>query len=203
MGDAFIGQRFVDVTGVPPVLAPERITSHYRQIYRIASLSLRDTDGVGDVGLANALRSDGSPGVGDSEFRHEYEVWTGVSYNAAANLYHWGKHNRDGAMQAAALMIGWGVYRQTWVDEATAYWFSTPEAWQIDDPVPRPHVPARTRDLGTIDGGSRPSYNYLLGSRVKPLAASALRPRRCMGSMAGTKGALRCPGGTVRCAAVP
>ncbi|HEY65378.1 MAG TPA: hypothetical protein G4O02_12490 [Caldilineae bacterium] len=137
MGDAFIGQRYVDVTGLPPVLDPERMTSHYRQVFRRASLPLPDTDGdgVGNLGVGNALRPDGSPGVGDSEFRHEYEVWTGVSYSLAANLYHWGKRIQDGALQAAALLIGWGVYQQTWLNEATAYWFSTPEAWQIDDPT--------------------------------------------------------------------
>src|SRR5208337_2893441 len=64
-----------------------------------------------------------------------FEVWTGVSYAAAANVFHWGKEIDDGAMQATALLIGWGVYYQSWVNERTAYWFSTPEAWRLEDPA--------------------------------------------------------------------
>jgi uncharacterized protein (DUF608 family) len=42
MADAFLGERFVDVTGLPPVLTPERITSHYRQLFRRTVLPLKD-----------------------------------------------------------------------------------------------------------------------------------------------------------------
>jgi hypothetical protein len=41
----------------------------------------------------------------------------------------------DGALQANALLAAWGVYYQTWLNDSTAYWFSTPEAWRIDDPA--------------------------------------------------------------------
>ncbi len=136
MGDGMIGERYVDVTGLPPVVNPDRLTSHYRQLFRRAVLPLRDFngDGVGDMGVANALHSDSTPGVGDSEYTHQFEVWTGVSYCAAANLYHWGKRLDDGALQANALLAGWGVYYETWANEQTAYWFSTPEAWRLEDP---------------------------------------------------------------------
>jgi non-lysosomal glucosylceramidase len=133
MGDAMIGQRYIDVTGLPPVLNPERLTSHYRQLFRRAVMALKDTDGdgIGDMGVANAVHPDSLPGVGDSEYLHQFEIWTGVSYCAAANLYHWGKAIDDGALQANAMLAAWGVYRHTWMDESTGYWFSTPEAWRI------------------------------------------------------------------------
>lgn len=136
MGDAMIGERYVNVTGLPPVVNPERLTSHYRQLFKRAVLPLKDLngDGVGDLGVANALHPDSTPGVGDSEYSHQFEVWTGVSYCAAANLYHWGKRLADGALQANALLIGWGLYYETWANEQTAYWFSTPEAWRLEDP---------------------------------------------------------------------
>ena len=136
MGDAMLGQRFVDVTGLPPVLNPDRMTSHYRQLFRRAVLPLKDFsgDGVGDIGVANALHPDSTPGVGDSEYSHQFEVWTGVSYNAGANLYAWGKRVGDGSLQADALLTAWGVYSTTWLNEQTAYWFSTPEAWRLADP---------------------------------------------------------------------
>ena len=136
MADAFLGERYVDVTGLAPVLSPDRMTSHYRQLFRISVKPLMDLngDGIGDLGVANALHPDSTPGVGDSEFEHQFEVWTGVSYAAAANLYHWGRKNNDGAMQSAALLIGCGVYQQSWRNEKTAYWFCTPEAWRLADP---------------------------------------------------------------------
>jgi uncharacterized protein (DUF608 family) len=136
MGDAMIGERYVDATGLVPVLTPERLTSHYRQLFKRAVLPLKDLngDGVGDLGVANALHPDSTPGVGDSEGAHQFEAWTGVSYNAAANLYSWGKCIGDGALQAEGLLAAWGVYCTTWLNEQTAYWFSTPEAWRLEDP---------------------------------------------------------------------
>jgi len=136
MGDAMIGERYIDVTGLPPVLTPLRLTSHYRQLFKRAVLPLNDLngDGVGDIGVANALRPDSTPGVGDSEFAHQFEVWTGVSYCAAANIYSWGKRIGDGSLQAEALLAAWGVYSTSWLNEQTAYWFSTPEAWRLEDP---------------------------------------------------------------------
>jgi uncharacterized protein (DUF608 family) len=136
MGDAMIGERYVDVTGLPPVLNPDRLTSHYQQLFKRAVLPLKDFngDGIGDMGVANALHPDSTPGVGDSEYAHQFEVWAGVSYCAAANLYHWGKRIGDGALQADALLIGWGLYYETWANDQTAYWFSTPEAWRLEDP---------------------------------------------------------------------
>ena len=137
MGDAMLGQRYVDVTGLPPVLARERMASHYHQLFRRGALALKDStgNGVGNVGIANAVHPDSLPGVGDSEYLHQFEVWTGVSYCAAANMYHWGRETADGALQAEAALAAWGVYYQTWRNEETAYWFSTPEAWRSDDPT--------------------------------------------------------------------
>jgi non-lysosomal glucosylceramidase len=136
MGDAMIGQRYIDVTGLPPVLDRERMASHYRQLFKRGVMALKDCngDGIGDVGVANAIHPDSLPGVGDSEYLHQFEVWTGVSYCAAANIYHCGKERDDGALQGNAMLAAWGVYYQTWVNEETAYWFSTPEAWRINDP---------------------------------------------------------------------
>jgi non-lysosomal glucosylceramidase len=137
MGDAMIGERYVDVTGLPPLLDPNRLTSHYHQLFRRAVLPLKDlnSDGVGDMGVANAVHPDSTPGVGDSEYTHQFEVWTGVSYCAAANVYHWGKRIGDGSLQADALLAAWGVYYETWQNESTAYWFSTPEAWRLENPA--------------------------------------------------------------------
>ena len=136
MGDAFVGQRYVEVTGLPPVLNPERIVSHFRQAFRIASL-LPDTDGdgIGNSGIGNVSTRDGKAGDVENIARHEQEVWTGVSYLCAASMYHWGRRVNDGALQAGALMLAWGVHQQTWHNPSTGYWFNTPEAWDIDNPT--------------------------------------------------------------------
>jgi|ERR1035437_3667098 uncharacterized protein (DUF608 family) len=112
------------------------MTSHYRELFKRSVKPLMDTngDGLGEIGVANALNPDSTPGVGASEFNHHFEVWTGVAYAAAANMVHWGKRIGDGAMQLDGLRIGWGVYRQSWMNEKNGYWFSTPEAWRLEDP---------------------------------------------------------------------
>jgi len=137
MADAFIGQRYIDNTGLENALNRDRITSHYRNAFRMAALPLPDTDGdgIGNMGAANLAIGAESKGSENSEFEHHLEVWTGVSYALAANMYHWGKKTGDGGLQAIALMIGWGVYQQTWLNDKTAFWFSTPEAWNFRDPV--------------------------------------------------------------------
>jgi hypothetical protein len=40
----------------------------------------------------------------------------------------------DPALMTKALQTAWGAYFQTWLNEDTAFWFSTPEAWEFDDP---------------------------------------------------------------------
>jgi len=136
MADAMLGQRYLDVTGLPAMLDEDRMTSHYKQSFKhlVQLLSDQDGDGIGDMGVANALTPDSKPGLEASEYSHEYEVWTGISYSFSANLYHWGKIHNDGAMLADALLGAFGVYRNSWLNEKTAFWFSTPEAWLIDQP---------------------------------------------------------------------
>jgi non-lysosomal glucosylceramidase len=136
MADAMLGQRYLDVTGLPALLDENRMASHYKQSFKhlVLLLSDQDGDGIGDMGVANALTLDEKPGLEASEFSHEYEVWTGISYSFSANLYHWGKTHNDGAMMAGALLGAFGVYRNSWLNEKAAFWFSTPEAWLIDEP---------------------------------------------------------------------
>jgi non-lysosomal glucosylceramidase len=138
MGDAFIGQLYMDVTGLPPTLTPERMTSHYLQGFARAVKPFIDTDGdgVGNLGVANAVHPDSSPGTGASEFQtHEFEAWTGVSYAFAACMAHWGKRVGNSELQKNALLTGWGVYQTSWLNEDTCFWFSTPEAWRIAGPT--------------------------------------------------------------------
>ncbi|MDR2763474.1 MAG: hypothetical protein LBB90_00405 [Tannerella sp.] len=135
MADAFIGQRCADHFGLPPVLNEKRMASHFNQCFDRLVKPLRDYDGdgVGDVGAANILNLEGKPGVQTSEHKHEYEVWTGVTYNLAASMYHWSKRSGDDALKQKALLTGKGVYMQCWLNDETGLWFNTPEALWFDE----------------------------------------------------------------------
>ncbi|MGD0581312.1 MAG: GH116 family glycosyl-hydrolase [Bacteroidales bacterium] len=136
MADAMLGERYIDVVGLPALLNEERMTSHYKQAFKRLVLALpdQDGDGIGDLGAGNALTPESKPGIESSEYSHEYEVWAGIAYSFSANLYHWGKTHNDGSMMSDALLTAYGLYKQTWLNDKSAYWFSTPEAWHIDDP---------------------------------------------------------------------
>ena len=134
MADAMVGQRCADVFGLPAALDEKRMTSHFEQCFErlVKPLKDYDGDGIGDVGAANILNLQGEPGVKTSEHKHEYEVWTGVAYNLAASMYHWGKISGKEDLKQKALLTGKGVYMQCWQNEANGFWFSSPEALWFD-----------------------------------------------------------------------
>ncbi|HWH58612.1 MAG TPA: GH116 family glycosyl-hydrolase [Terriglobales bacterium] len=141
MADGTLGERFVDVTGLEPVLDPTRLTSHYQQIFKRLVVPLKDYngDGIGDMGIANCLNPDSTPAIGVAPMigliGHMFNVWAGVTYCTAANMYHWGKRVGDSELMKNALLAAKGAYFQSWQNEETAFWFSTPEAWRIEDPT--------------------------------------------------------------------
>ena len=150
MADAFVGQRCADVFGLKPVLNEERMSSHYHQCFErlVKPLKDYDGDGIGDLGAANILNPNGESGVKTSEHNHEYEVWTGVSYNLAANMYHWGKYTNDEKLKAEALLTGKGTYMQSWLIDENGYWFNTPEAyWFMEMPKGRATMYQRARGI--------------------------------------------------------
>jgi non-lysosomal glucosylceramidase len=135
MADAFVGQRCADNFGLPPALNEKRMTSHFNQCFERLVKPLRDYDGdgIGDMGAANILNLEGAPGVKTSEHKHEHEVWTGVAYNLAASMYHWGVRSNDEALKQKALLTGKGVYMQCWLNDENGFWFGTPEALWFDE----------------------------------------------------------------------
>ncbi|MDL2256008.1 non-lysosomal glucosylceramidase [Parabacteroides sp. OttesenSCG-928-K15] len=150
MADAFVGQRCADVFGLPAVGDEKRILSHFHQCFDRLVKPLRDYDGdgIGDLGAANILNPQGEPGIKTSEHRHEYEVWTGVSYNLAASMYHWGRKMGDKELMRKALLTGKGNYMQSWLVEENGFWFSTPEAyWFTDMPKARGNMYQRVRGI--------------------------------------------------------
>ncbi len=133
MADGLNGQRFCETTGLPAILPNERIRSHLRQVFLRCVAPLKDYtgDGIGDLGAVNGRKANGSPiGNGQAD-----EVWSGTSYFIAAMMYHWGKLMNDEELCQWGLQTGYGVYYQTWVNEETAYFFNTPEAWSSTNPA--------------------------------------------------------------------
>jgi uncharacterized protein (DUF608 family) len=150
MADAFAGQRCADIFDLPPSLDERRMASHFHQCFDRLVKPLRDYDGdgIGDLGAANILNPDGEPGFKTSEHSHELEVWTGVAYNLAACMYHWGVRGGDEALKEKALLTGRGVYMQCWLNDETGFWFGSPEAlWFNEMPKARGLMYQRVRGI--------------------------------------------------------
>ncbi|MDZ7338779.1 MAG: GH116 family glycosyl hydrolase [candidate division KSB1 bacterium] len=132
MADGLNGQRYCETTGLPPILPPVRMVSHLHQVFErcVAPLTDFTGDGIGDMGAVNGRNADGTPLLSGQPD----EVWTGSSYFVAASMYHWGKELGDQRLMKRALQTAYGVYYQTWVNERTAYFFNTPEAWHYSNP---------------------------------------------------------------------
>lgn len=150
MADAFVGQRCADVFELPSALDENKTLSHFHQCFQrlVKPLKDYDGDGIGDLGAANILNVEGKPGIKTSEHNHEYEVWTGVTYNLAASMYYWGRRYDDQELMKEALLTGKGVYMQCWLNEENAFWFGTPEAyWHTDMPKARGNMYQRVRGI--------------------------------------------------------
>jgi non-lysosomal glucosylceramidase len=150
MADAMVGQRCADNFSLPPALNEQRMASHFNQCFERLVKPLRDYDGdgIGDLGAANILNLEGQPGVKTSEHAHEQEVWTGVAYNLAASMYHWGVRSSDESLKQKALLTGKGVYMQCWLNDENGLWFGTPEAlWFNEMPKVRGRMYQRARGV--------------------------------------------------------
>ncbi|MFN2526962.1 MAG: GH116 family glycosyl hydrolase [Actinomycetota bacterium] len=125
MTDALNGQRYAEVTGLPPVLNQDRMARHLGRVYRRAVLPF----GGGHIGAVNIVGPDRRP----PDVKQGQEVWTGTSYFTAALMYRAGERTGRPWLKRAALALARGIYEITYENSATAYWFDTPEGWRYDD----------------------------------------------------------------------
>jgi len=127
MADALNGQRYAEVTGLPPVLDQGRMARHLSRVYRLNALAF---DG-GRYGAMNAVGEDG----GNILNLMAMGAWPGGNYYTAAVMYRAGKVTSRPELVEAALHIAEAVSRCTYQDEAIAFWFDTPAIWYPTQPT--------------------------------------------------------------------
>ncbi len=125
MTDALNGQRYAEVTGLPPVLNEDRMARHLARVYRRSVQPF----GGGGIGAVNVVGRGGVPPA----IKQGQEIWTGTSYFTAALMYRAGERTGREWLKRAALALARGIYSITYEDDSTAYWFDTPEGWRYDD----------------------------------------------------------------------
>jgi non-lysosomal glucosylceramidase len=121
MADALCGQRYAAANGLPDVLDPKRMIAHLLLAFR------RNVQAVagGSLGAVNATAA--APGA-DLGFQGR-SVWPGGSYLTAAIMYQLGRDHGRPDLMRAGLKTAYGVYRTTYADDSTAFWFDTPALW--------------------------------------------------------------------------
>jgi len=127
LADALCGQRYAARDGLPDALDASRMASHLSQAFRRNVMAFSD----GQFGAVNAVEPSGSPAAG----RQARAVWPGGTYFVAALMHAVGLAVGQGDLVAAGLTTGFGVYRTTYADDRTAFWFDTPARWDPGFPL--------------------------------------------------------------------
>lgn len=127
MADALCGQRYAEVAGLPDVLDRHRMASHMALVYRrnVAAVA------SGRLGAVNVTAEDPALRLGIQG----RAVWPGGSYFVAAQMYSLGRATGRGDLVEAALATAYGVYRTTYEDDESAFWFDTPALWLPEEPL--------------------------------------------------------------------
>jgi uncharacterized protein (DUF608 family) len=127
LADALCGQRYAARDGLGDVLDPQDMASHLWQVYQRNVLGVEG----GQIGAVNAVGADGQP----LDTPQGRGVWPGGSYFTASLMHAVGTATGRDDLVAAALTTGYGVYRTTYEDDRSAFWFDTPALWFPGDPM--------------------------------------------------------------------
>ena len=130
LADALCGQRYSARDGLPDVLDRERMASHLSQAYQWNVLGVAGAQ----MGATNAVDRAGRP----LDTAQGKAVWPGGTYFTAALMHVVGVATGRRDLVANALTTGYGVYRTTYDDDRTAFWFDTPALWIPDGDVDSP-----------------------------------------------------------------
>jgi len=121
LADALCGQRYAAGDGLADVLDTQRMASHLWRVYQRNVLGVSN----GQFGAVNAVDTSGEP-VATAQGE---AVWPGGTYYTASLMHTIGTAAGRDDLVAAALTTGYGVYRTTYADDRTAFWFDTPALW--------------------------------------------------------------------------
>jgi non-lysosomal glucosylceramidase len=114
--DQLAGQWYANLTGLGDLVPRDMQLSAAKTIFEFNVMKF----GGGELGAANGMSAEGSI-IRDNE--QAPEVWVGTTFGFAALLLSEG-------MKEEAYHTAWGLYHVIY--ESKAYWFRTPEAWDIE-----------------------------------------------------------------------
>ncbi|XP_024514896.1 non-lysosomal glucosylceramidase isoform X1 [Selaginella moellendorffii] len=116
--DQMAGQWYAWASGLPPLFDDYKARSALQRIYDYNVMKVKG----GKLGAVNGMHPNGRV---DETAMQSREIWSGVTYAAAAAMIHEG-------MLEQAFTTAEGIYNAGWSDSGYGYWFQTPEAWTTD-----------------------------------------------------------------------
>ncbi|XP_058182262.1 uncharacterized protein LOC131300433 [Rhododendron vialii] len=116
--DQLAGQWYTASSGLPNLFDDSKIESSLRKIYDFNVMKVRG----GRMGAVNGMHPNGKV---DETCMQSREIWTGVTYAAAATMILAG-------MEEEAFTTAEGIFIAGWSEEGFGYSFQTPEAWTMD-----------------------------------------------------------------------
>ncbi|CAN6990557.1 unnamed protein product [Brassica rapa subsp. trilocularis] len=116
--DQLAGQWYTASSGLPPVFEEFKIRSTLQKIFDFNVMKTRG----GRMGAVNGMHPDGKV---DETCMQSREIWTGVTYAAAATMILSG-------MEEQGFTTAEGIFTAGWSEEGFGYWFQTPEGWTMD-----------------------------------------------------------------------
>jgi len=146
--DALGGQRYCEAWGLPDILPRWKMDAHLQKVYDICVVP------NSFYGARVGRMPDGSNVPSGDRDAHEY--WVGSTYYVAAMMYHAG-------LKDEALATAYGAFYPVFENEATAYWFNTPEAWEDEGISPRPDGFSLAKQVDQAPGEAPVSMNTALG----------------------------------------
>ncbi|KAK4388029.1 Glutathione reductase, cytosolic [Sesamum angolense] len=116
--DQLAGQWYTAASGLPDLFDDQKIQSALQKIYDFNVMKVRG----GRMGAVNGMHPNGKV---DETCMQSREIWTGVTYAAAATMIHAG-------MKEQAFATAEGIFTAGWSEEGYGYSFQTPEGWTTD-----------------------------------------------------------------------
>ncbi|XP_058101529.1 uncharacterized protein LOC131245828 [Magnolia sinica] len=116
--DQLAGQWYTASSGLHSLFNEGKIRNALQKIFEFNVMKVKG----GRMGAVNGMHANGKV---DETCMQSREIWTGVTYGAAATMLLSG-------MEHQAFTTAEGIFISGWSEEGFGYWFQTPEGWTID-----------------------------------------------------------------------